>query len=431
MGFLDFLRPREKRPAFEPTTGGIASSDPYLMRILGYDRGGRNIASPDEALSALAVAGRCVSLIAEGLAAIPLRVHRIMDDGGSELAPTHPLDGLLNSVANDDTTAFRLREGFVRDVAMHGNGFLRQEIDGRGRASALHYLPWGMTGVERLATGRLRYRYTNPYGGLPLVLTQDEVCHARYATRDGVIGVSPLEWSGTAIGLAVAQTGLAQTQVDRGFTPDIAFETGTVFGTGEMADTAFRRLKQQISERLGKLSKDGSPLLLEAGLKANTLSASGREAQFHESRMAGLADVARIYGVPLSVVGLGDNASYGSLSEESLALVQNCFTPWARRIETELQRVLLTADGRQRFEIRHDLSGLMRGDMAKRFQVYTAGIQSEILSPNECRRMEGWASRPGGDAYRNPSTTGTGDRAGKPNPPGLRGSAADAQPAEA
>ncbi|WP_281413433.1 phage portal protein [Microvirga sp.] len=82
----------------------------------------------------------------------------------------------------------------------------------------------------------------------------------------------------------------------------------------------------------------GTPsLLLEAGLKAKLLAAPGREQQFHEARVLSLEDVARIYGVPLSVVGLGKNASYGSLTEESRALRQNCFAPWAGRVEAQLR----------------------------------------------------------------------------------------------
>jgi phage portal protein BeeE len=66
--------------------------------------------------------------------------------------------------------------------------------------------------------------------------------------------------------------------------------------------------------------RTGAPLLLEAGLKAKPLATSGRDAQFHESRLVGLEDVARAFSVPLSIVGLSRIASYGSLVEESRAL---------------------------------------------------------------------------------------------------------------
>jgi hypothetical protein len=57
------------------------------------------------------------------------------------------------------------------------------------------------------------------------------------------------------------------------------------------------------------------------------LSASGREQQAYKSRILQLEEITRVYGVPLFVVGLGRQTSYGSLAEESRALPQNCFAP--------------------------------------------------------------------------------------------------------
>lgn len=134
--------------------------------------------------------------------------------------------------------------------------------------------------------------------------------------------------------------------------------------------------------------------------------------------------------MPLSVLGLGAQATYGSLTEESCALVQNCFRPWARRIESELMLTALTADGRRNFTIEHDMSGLLAGNMSERFTVYGTAIQNEILSPNECRIREGPNKRPGGHAYRNPAATGTGDRKDLADPPLFPAEQASTQPAE-
>lgn len=432
MSLLSRLLGRERRNSPAIPTGDVRASDPFLAEYFGLGRfgsSGARFASADEAVSSLAVAARCVSLISEGLAALPLRVYRWTDDGGREPAPTHPLDVLLNDVSNPQASAFAVREGLVADVLMHGNGYLRQEIDGRGRVSALFYLPRPWVGVERLLNGRLRYRISEPLRGT-YVLTEDEVIHLRYRTRDGIMGVSPMEWAGIAVGLSVAQSELAQSQVDRGFTPDISFETETSFDTGEKSDNAFRRLKSQISERMGKMRREAAPLLLESGLTAKVLSATGREAQFHEMRLRGMADIATLYGVPVSVLGLGTHASYGSLAEESRALVRDCYRPWARRIEAELIRTALTAEGRRNFTIAHDLSDLMAGDPGQMAQAYALGRQWEWLSGNDVRSALGMPRAPGLDAYRNPATTGTGDRTGAPQPPAPRGSTAAAQPAE-
>jgi hypothetical protein len=66
------------------------------------------------------------------------------------------------------------------------------------------------------------------------------------------------------------------------------------------------------------------------------------------------------------VVGLGRNLSYGSLTEEGRALRQNCFGPWARRIESQLSRALLSDIQRRELILEHDLSGLERAALKER-----------------------------------------------------------------
>ena len=413
MGFLSRILGRERRDA---PPQSFAASDPYLAQFLGFGRAS-GWGAPEQALSQLGVAARCTSLIAESLAALPLTVFEIHEDGGREEARAHPLTAVLNDAANDRTPAFEFRESLTRDVLMGGNGYAHVIRDGRGRVTALDFMPAREVGPERLPSGRIRYRWTHPTRGT-LMLLEEEVAHLRYASRDGVLGVSPLAWAHGAVGLALAQSELAQSQVERGFVPDVSFETDAAFGRedGE-SNAAFNRLKRQLTERLRAARSEILPLMLEAGLKAKPLTVSGREAQFHEARMAGLEDVARIYGVPLSVVGLGNPSSYGSLKEEGAALVRNCLAPWAARLEGTLNLALLSTEGRRRYRIEHDLSGLLRGSLQERMTAWQTGITNSVFTPQEVRRWEGLSSEPpNGEALIRPLNMGEGADASQEPP---------------
>ncbi|MGG3811474.1 phage portal protein [Methylorubrum rhodesianum] len=407
MGFLSRILGRERRDAPPQALG---ASDPFLAQFLGFGRAS-GWGAPEQALSQLGVAARCTSLIAESLAALPLTVFELHEDGGREEARSHPLTALLNDAANDRTPAFEFRESLARDVLMGGNGYAHIIRDGRGRVTELHYMPAREVGLERLPSGRIRYRWTHPTRGT-LVLLEEDVAHMRFATRDGILGVSPLAWAHGAVGLALAQSELAQTQVDRGFVPDVSFETDAAFEDEAKSNAAFNRLKRQLTERLRASRSEILPLMLEAGLKAKPLTISGREAQFHEARMAGLEDVARIYGVPLSVVGLGNPSSYGSLKEEGAALVRSCLAPWAARLEGTLNLALLSAEGRRRYRIEHDLSGLLRGSLQERMEAWKTGIGNSVFTPQEVRRWEGLSSKPpNGETLIRPMNMGEHDRA--------------------
>jgi HK97 family phage portal protein len=355
-------------------------------------------------VSALAVAARCIGLISEGLASLPCVVYRKINDGGREPVESHPLHRLLNDAANDRMASFELRELLVRDLTTYGNAYCRVVRDGRGAVQELHYCAYGSMGVERLTTGRLRYRYSDPLTGRSDVYLPEDVVHLRCFSRDGLLGVSPLVRAQGAVSLALAQADLAETQASRGFVTDLAFETDFAFTDGQ-SKISFERMKQQLTERVRRMNREALPLLLEGGLKAKPLAAPGREQQFHESRVLSLEDVARLFGVPLSVVGLGKNASYGSLTEESRALRQNCFAPWAGRVEAQLRLALLSTEARRTYTVEHDLSGLERGDLKSRLESYQIGVNAEIFSPNECRIWEGMNRRDGGDTFRNPSVS--------------------------
>src|SRR4051812_31119513 len=60
-----------------------------------------DVISSEAAISRLAVAARCVSLISEGRAALPPTVYRKLPDGGREAVGGHPLSRILNDTAND------------------------------------------------------------------------------------------------------------------------------------------------------------------------------------------------------------------------------------------------------------------------------------------------------------------------------------------
>lgn len=402
MGWFSRWWGGEKRDA----SGAIPDAylAPYLP-LLPPGALNSRLVSPEHAVSVLAVAARCIGLISEGLASLPCVVYRRLDDGGREPVESHPVHRLLNDACNDQMTSFELRELLLRDLTTNGNAYARIVRDGRGAVQELHYLAFGGIGVERLTTGRLRYRYSDPLTGRNDVYLPEEIIHLRCFSKDGLIGVSPLMRSAGAVSLAMAQAELAEAQASRGFVTDMAFETKETFNNQDIGETAFRRLKDQLTERLRKMNRDPQALLLENGLTAKPLAAPGREQQFHELRVLSLEDIARVFGVPLSVLGLGKNASYGSLTEEGRALRQNCFAPWSRRVESFLQLALLSHEGRRELVIEHDLSGLERGDMLARLQAYEIGIRSEIWNPNEVRIWEGMSRREGGDTFRNPSVS--------------------------
>ena len=74
-------------------------------------------------------------------------------------------------------------------------------------------------------------------------------------------------------------------------------------------------------------------------------------------------------------------------------------TPWANRIEQEIDRKLIPSFDRPRIYSKFALNDLYRGDMAARANFYQQMLQAGVISINEARSKEDLNPVPGGDIH--------------------------------
>lgn len=361
----------------------IATSDPFLGEFLGARWQGR---ADIEKASGHAVAHRCISVIAENLASVPLKVYRKTADGGREAATDHPLYAVLHDQASATLTAFEAREWLLASALTYGNGYAKIERNGRGQVTGLSPLVAGSVTVEKLTTGRLRYKYAKSDGGTETLL-QDDVLHVRYRTKDGILGMSPIQIASAAFGLALAQQDQAGAAAENAFRPAgaLVFPDKLAAGTGPGSkENVITKFKERF---LGQL-KANEVMVLDGGAKFETFQFSAKDSEFLESRKLSNLDICRVYGVPPSVAGITDDATYSNIGEESRALVMRCLAPWAKRVEMAMTIQLLSPEARKTLFIEHDLAGLMRGDLTARYSAYRIGREGGWLNVNTIRAFE-------------------------------------------
>jgi len=386
MGFIQTLFRREERSL---------AADPWFGQLLARHGGISGHVNPDRA-SGHAVAHRCISAISESLSSVPLKLYRDNGNGGRKTASDHPLYGVLHDQANEAMTAFEFREWLTVSVLVHGNAYAKIERNSRGQVVALHPISSGIVSVERMPTGRLRYKVSNASGGTETLL-QDEVLHIRYRTRDGITGLSPIQLAAATFGLAIAQQDQAGTQVENAFRP-----AGALVFPGTIGREGKDRILSKFRERFIGALRENEVLILDGGAKFETFQIPNKDSEFLDSRKLSNLDICRVFGVPPSVAGITDDATYSNIGEESRALVVRCLAPWAKRIEQAMNVALLTPESRKTFFIEHDLAGLLRGDLKSRYEAYRIGRDGGWLSSNEIRAYENLSEIEGGDSYREP-----------------------------
>jgi HK97 family phage portal protein len=351
----------------------------------------------DIVLSNLAVAARCVALRSEIMASVPCFLYRRSDNGGRSRADDLPLYTVLHDIANPNQSAFEFREFMTRQLDLHGNAYARIERNARGQVTALWPYLYGDVEVELLPSGRLRYRIFN--GRRVEVILQEDILHVRGASRDNIIGQSPIMIARGALGLALTQSHTAHAMAENSLRP-----SGLLSYPHNLSSEQRNRVKDSAVSSYGGPENAGKLMVADGGAKFETISFTPEDAQFLEQRKLANEDVARIFGLPPTSVGIMDRATYSNVEQEGRALVQNAIGPLAGRVEAAMHRCLLTDAGRRTLYVEHDLDGLLRGDVKSRFDAYRLGRECGVYSPNDIRRKENEPPiGPEGDVYHMPA----------------------------
>lgn len=401
MSWFDRLLGREER-----TRSTIVSSDPYLAEWFGVGTGAVGHVDVHRA-GGLATALACRSLIATQLASIPLNLYRRTTNGGREKAGEHPLHAVLHDMAAPGMTAFEAREMMIDSLLVTGNAYARIEANGRGEVVGLAVLDPRTVAVERLASGRLRYRVTGSGGGVQ-VLLQEEMLHLRNRLdANRALGVSPVQLAREMFAVALAQQDATYSQSKHGFRPEGVVTFPTLVGAGNKTD-----MLAKLEAKIKSQSETSRVLVLDGGVEWKPMAFSSKDAEFLESRKLTNLDICRIFNVPPTSVGILDHGTYSNVEQESRALVTRCLSPLAKRIEQAMNMALVPEWQRRELFIEHDLAGLLRGDLGARYDAYKTGREWGWLSVNEIRGWENLPAVEGGDERLSPlNMTPLGTRA--------------------
>lgn len=137
-------------------------------------------------------------------------------------------------------------------------------------------------------------------------------------------------------------------------------------------------------------------------MKYQPISIPNNEAQFLETRKFQVEEIARLYRVPLHMIGDLEHATFSNIEQQSLEFVKYTLDPWLVRWEQSLQKSLLSDSEKGQYFIKFNVDGLLRGDYASRMQGYATARQNGWMSANDIRELEDMNRIPielGGDLY--------------------------------
>lgn len=292
-------------------------------RTFNYNRGIQQgfIANP--------IAQRAVRIIAESAGRIPLS----------------PTDDRLNKLVAATSAGQSLIETLAAQLVLHGNGYIQIIKDASGTPIELFALrPERVEVVQGDNGWPCAFNYRIGQSTIPIP-TEDEngwpnLIHIKALhPTDDHYGAGALEAADQAIAVHNAAMEWNRSLLENAARPSGALVYDDGEGSGLTSDQ-FDRLKSELETAYSGQGNAGRPMLLDGGLKWQSMALSPADMDFAELKSAAARDIALAFGVPPMLLGLPGDNTYSNYREANRALWRLTLLPLADKLLGALQEGL-------------------------------------------------------------------------------------------
>lgn len=346
------------------------------------------VAVTEDVAMRVATVYACVSLIAGAIATLPLQIYE--RDGNARRQADHDYWWLLNEQPCEGYSAATAWEALLLNKLVYGDGIARILRPSMLSSRVIGWRPYRRNSVQPFkdADGRRLYRFAEDDGTLS-VADEADVIHLPSLGFDGVSSPSPItHYARETVGALVAAERYNAKFFTSGGTFDYALKTPGKL-TREQTDALLASLLARSQAEPG----NRAPLILSGGLEpAGNISMAPKDTEIVASRMFGVQELCRIYGVPPHMVGHTDKStSWGSgIEQQSMGFVRYTLQRHLTGVAQEFNRKLWPT--RARFFVEHLTAALERGDLKTRFEAYRIALgragEQPWMSADEVRRIE-------------------------------------------
>jgi HK97 family phage portal protein len=355
-----------------------ANAIPQELGIYAQTVAGANV--NEQSALAISTVYACTYKIASTLASLNLEIY---ERNGRNITPAdnHPAYGVIKDTPNQVMTAYEFWETIISHAVINGCGYAIIERDGSGYARRMLIADYYE--VDRMSTETEEgYIYRVKDYGMVQPENMLEICNLQRK--------SPIRLHRENLGLAKAA---------QDFGANYFGSDGQMTGILSSDQPLTKEQMTVIQGSWNKASGQAGTKLLPFGFKYNRISISPDEAQFIETRKFQAEEICRIFSVPPALVQLESQTTYNNVEQQNLMFARHTISPWAKRIEQEIDRKLLMANERPRIYSKFNLNDLFRGDMQARATFYREMTQIGALSINEVRMKEEMNPVSGGDVF--------------------------------
>lgn len=391
------------RKVFVPGVRRSLGTDALRIDTIGSTGGSSHVSVYNDTQAlAISTVYRCVKLLSDSVAMLPMRMLTRGKNGAYEAETDTWLTYLLQVQPNERQSAYDFWRDAITHIYMQGNAYI---LPMRANYAANDAKPGGdIDRLVLLSRGSVNYdwvarAYTvnDTVNGISGTYQEREIIHLRGVSIDGRTGLGVVAYARKTFDvLATAEEETLQRFASGGnIRALVSDQSGMGTGYGGFDDAELERYAQKLENAL---RGDGRRLYyVPAGVNVKELVSNSADMQFLESRKFGVREVCRFFGVHPSFVFDDTSNNYKSAEMANVAYLSNTLNPLLRQIEGEFRRKLLRPLESLRIKFEFDRAELYACDLEARMRIQTQRIAAGLDTPNEARIKENKQPLEGGD----------------------------------
>lgn len=363
---------------------------------------------------------RVVSFLANNIAQLKIKAYeRVSDEERKHLA-NHPAAALIRK-PNPYTTRYRYARALVSDLAIYDDAFAVKIRDESGTVRMLLPIPPSWVNYDG-KTPFWSSGYKITVTGVQYSVPDNDVIHVHgYNPTDPRRGLSPME----ALRRMLAEED-AQGRFRESFWRNNAKQETVLTrpaAAPKWSELARTRFVQEWRAAYAGPDKAGQTPVLEEGMDLKTVSVSAKDSEYIASRKFSLEEAAGVYHVSPPLIGLLDEANFGSQTAIYNQWLANTLAPWTVNIEEEYELQLGDDFDFDGIYLEHNLQEKLKGSFSEEAGLLQGAVGAPYLTRNEARARRNLKPLPGGDELITPLNVLVGGQASpqdsSPNKPDL------------
>lgn len=375
-----FMNDKNKKTQSKDATN--ASGYNQNTAIVGTSFSGSSKISEEDALSISSVSA-ATDLITSTIARLPVKLYK-QGDKGEYVSIEDSRTFLLNNEPNHLQTAITLKKRIILDYLLHGNSYIYPEWQ-RNDLMAIHHIPARNINVEKYVNKNLPFVVNGVVkvvgaDGSMVEFLPDDLMIILKNSEDGLQSTGVLDLNAELLNLALNQQEYSSSLLENGSLPMAILSTPS-----KLSDKAMERITKSWRSAYQGGKNAGKTVVLEDGMDYKPVSLNPNELDLSTSKNSTLSDIARVFGIPESMLNADAN-KYNSNEQNNLHFLQYTLEPVITAFESALNKSLLLEEEKKKgYSFRFDRDSILATTEAEKFTTTIQAMKGGLLSVNEAR----------------------------------------------